>query len=64
MRTLIIDDERLARRELRSLLKFFPTIEIIGECSNAEEGIAAIANATEGPKEPKSFEDIISKDVD
>jgi len=28
------------------------------------EGIAAIANATEGPKEPKSFEDIISKDVD
>lgn len=42
MKTLIIDDERLARRELRSLLKLFPSIEIIGECSNAEEAIAAI----------------------
>lgn len=42
MRTIIIDDERLARRELRSLLKYFPTIEVIGECSNAEEGLAAI----------------------
>lgn len=42
MRTIIIDDERLARRELRTLLKYFPTIEVIGECSNAEEGLAAI----------------------
>ncbi|MFT4678853.1 MAG: two-component system LytT family response regulator [Flavobacteriales bacterium] len=42
MRVLIIDDERLARRELRTLLKEFPQVEIIGECSNAEEGIAQI----------------------
>ncbi|MFT5336117.1 MAG: two-component system LytT family response regulator [Sphingobacteriales bacterium] len=37
MRTLIIDDERLARKELQSLLKDFAHIEVIGECSNAEE---------------------------
>lgn len=37
MRTLIIDDERLARKELRSLLSNHPEIEIIGECGNAEE---------------------------
>lgn len=42
MRVLIIDDERLARRELRTLLKEFPQVEIVGECSNAEEGIAQI----------------------
>ena len=34
---LIIDDERLARVELRKLLSEFPEIEIIGEASNAHE---------------------------
>jgi two-component system LytT family response regulator len=42
MKTLIIDDERLARKELINLLKQFPEIEIAGECSNAEEAKAAI----------------------
>lgn len=42
MKALIIDDERLARMELARLLKKHPEIEIVGECSNAEEGIAAI----------------------
>ncbi len=37
MRTLIIDDERLARKELATLLKDYPQIEIIGECSNVDE---------------------------
>lgn len=37
MRTLIIDDERLARKEIATLLKDYPQIDIIGECSNAEE---------------------------
>ena len=37
MRTLIIDDERLARKELISLLESFPEIEVIGECVNATE---------------------------
>ncbi|MCB0761523.1 MAG: response regulator transcription factor [Flavobacteriales bacterium] len=42
MRVLIVDDERLARRELRTLLSEFPNVEIVGECANAEEGIEAI----------------------
>jgi len=37
MRTVIIDDERLARKELSSLLEQFKEIEIINECANAEE---------------------------
>jgi two-component system LytT family response regulator len=43
MKTLIIDDERLARKELIGLLKQFPEIEIAAECANAEEAKAAIA---------------------
>ena len=31
MKALLIDDERLARNELRRLLKAHPEIEIIGE---------------------------------
>jgi two-component system LytT family response regulator len=37
MRALIIDDEPLARRELRRLLTPFQWVEIIGEASNVEE---------------------------
>lgn len=43
MRVLIIDDERLARQELRKLLKKHQEIEIVGEAANADEGIALIA---------------------
>jgi two-component system LytT family response regulator len=42
MKAIIIDDERLARTELRKLLEDFPEIEIVDEASNAEEGIAKI----------------------
>jgi two-component system LytT family response regulator len=42
MKALIIDDERLARKELSNLLKDFTEIEVIGECANAEEGIQKI----------------------
>lgn len=41
-RALIIDDERLARNELRKLLAAHPEIEIAGEASNATEGIEKI----------------------
>ena len=41
-KVVIIDDERLARNELRKLLQAFPEIEIIGEAANAEEGIEKI----------------------
>lgn len=34
-RTLIIEDSRLARLELRNLLQAFPQIELIGECEDA-----------------------------
>jgi two-component system LytT family response regulator len=42
IRTLIIDDEPLARERLRQLLKDQPEIEIAGECSNGLEAVAAI----------------------
>lgn len=42
MNAIIIDDERLARSELRNLLQEFPEIEILDEAANAEEGIEKI----------------------
>jgi two-component system LytT family response regulator len=41
-KAIIIDDERLARNELKKLLSDFPEIEIIGEAANATEGIEKI----------------------
>jgi two-component system LytT family response regulator len=42
IRTLIIDDEPLARERVRQLLKDEPEVEIAGECSNGIEAVAAI----------------------
>lgn len=42
MKAIIVDDERLARNELRKLLQEFPEIEIVDEASNAEEGLQKI----------------------
>lgn len=42
IKTIIIDDERLAREELKSLLKQYDEIDIIGEAKNGEEGIQKI----------------------
>lgn len=42
MKVIIIDDERLARKEMNSLLKSFSDIEVIDECSNAEDAIISI----------------------
>src|SRR6218665_890242 len=42
MRAIIIDDERLARAELKKLLQEFPEIEVIDEAANADEGIQKI----------------------
>lgn len=42
MRAIIIDDERLARAELKKLLQDFPEVEVIDEAANAEEGAAKI----------------------
>lgn len=42
IRTLIVDDESLARERLRQLLQPAPDIELVGECSDGQEAIAAI----------------------
>src|SRR5688500_1445637 len=44
MRAILIDDERLARTELRKLLQDFPEIEVVDEASNADEGLQKIEN--------------------
>ena len=43
-KAVIIDDERLARTELKKLLQDFPEVEVIGEASNAAEGLEKIEN--------------------
>jgi two-component system LytT family response regulator len=42
MRALVIDDERLARKELIKLLEDFPEIEILGEAANVDEALELI----------------------
>ncbi|MCT4582322.1 MAG: LytTR family DNA-binding domain-containing protein [Flavobacteriales bacterium] len=42
MKVIIIDDERLARKEMNSLLSSYPEIEVIAECSNADDAIKSI----------------------
>jgi len=44
MRALIIDDERLARLELRNLLAEHKGIEVVGEAHNALEAVEKIAS--------------------
>ncbi len=41
-RSLLVDDERLAREELKSLLKDYHEVEIIDEAKNGEEGVQKI----------------------
>ena len=42
MKTIIVDDERLARKELQTLLARFEQIEIVGEYGNVEEALVGI----------------------
>ncbi len=42
MKTIIVDDERLARNELKRLLEDFPKINIVAEAANADEAIELI----------------------
>lgn len=42
MKAIIIDDERLARRELTSLLSNHPEVEIVDEAANADEAMEMI----------------------
>jgi two-component system LytT family response regulator len=43
LRSIIIDDERLARVTLRKRLSIFPNIEIIGEATSVRTAVTAIA---------------------
>ncbi len=41
-KALIVDDERLARSKLRSMLSDFPNIQIVGEADSTPEAIEQI----------------------
>lgn len=43
MKALLIDDERIARQELRRLLAAHPEVETAGEARHVEEAAAVIA---------------------
>lgn len=47
IRAIIIDDERLARVELKTLLSAVDNLDVVAEASNAEDGLMAIK--TEAP---------------
>jgi two-component system LytT family response regulator len=42
LKAIIVDDERLARAELRKMLQAYPDIDVIDEAANAEEGVEKI----------------------
>ena len=44
IKAIIIDDERLARNELKKLLLDYPEIEVVAEAANVGEGIEKIEN--------------------
>lgn len=48
MRTLLVDDEPLARRELKRLLAEFPWVEICGEAGNIAEAAKRIEELNPG----------------
>jgi two-component system LytT family response regulator len=42
LKAIIVDDERLARTELKKMLQEYPDINVIDEAANADEGIEKI----------------------
>jgi len=42
IRTIIADDERLARKKLRILLGSEPKVEVVAECPNGRQTVSAI----------------------
>jgi two-component system LytT family response regulator len=42
VRTLIVDDEVLARENVQALLAFDPEIQIVAQCSNGQQALVAI----------------------
>jgi two-component system LytT family response regulator len=46
IRTLVVDDEPLARERLTNLLSGEPDIEVVGQCRDGEEAVTAIVDHT------------------
>jgi two-component system, LytTR family, response regulator len=46
IRALIVDDEPLARRRIRSLLAHDSSVEVIGECSDGHQAVSSITELT------------------
>ena len=42
LKTIVVDDESLARKLLLSCLKEFPEIEVLAECANGREAVSAV----------------------
>jgi two-component system LytT family response regulator len=45
LKTLIVDDEPIARKVLREQLEIFPEVEVVGEAENGKEALEKIAQA-------------------
>ena len=46
IRILVVDDEPLAREKIRTMLRDDPEVEIVGECTNGAEAVAAVEEVT------------------
>jgi len=46
VRTLIVDDERMARKRIRTLLAADADVDVVGECGNGRDAVAAIRERT------------------
>ena len=44
MKALLVDDERLARQELRRLMQAHPDVTIVGEAANADDTVALLSD--------------------
>ncbi len=42
MKVIIVDDERLARKELQNLLAKFPSVEVLAECDSVSSALSEI----------------------
>ena len=58
IRTLIVDDEPLARERVRSLVQDQPGLEVIGEASDGDQAIQAILHGVDGQQADLVFLDV------
>jgi two-component system LytT family response regulator len=42
---VVVDDEPLARRRLRRLLKLYDDVEVVGEATNGDEAVSVVLEA-------------------